>query len=151
MPIKQRLKKTPPPPWNAEEDKILLERSQRGDTMAQIAARINKAFNTARTRMSVAGRLDRLRKGPAKRLNKSAPKKKPIQTTLPPRSISSAPLPPTEPAPENLILLTDFKADTCRWPYGDKAPYKFCGQKISGSRSYCAAHTIKSDGKSSKK
>lgn len=149
MTIKQRLKKQTPPPWNAEEDKILLERSALGDTMAQIAARINKAFNTARTRMSVSGRIHRLRNSTAENRKKYAAKTK--QTTLLPKSISPAPLPMTEPAPENLITLMELKADSCRWPYGDKAPYKFCGQKICGSRSYCQTHTIKSDGKSSKK
>lgn len=36
--------------------------------------------------------------------------------------------------------LHQLDGNMCHWPYGDRAPYWFCGQATNG-RSYCAFHT----------
>lgn len=36
--------------------------------------------------------------------------------------------------------LTQLDGNMCHWPFGDRAPYLFCGAPTAG-RSYCAFHT----------
>ncbi len=46
-----------------------------------------------------------------------------------------------EPTPLNLRLI-DLTSETCKWPFGEQAPYLFCGHPVV-SPPYCEAHTIK--------
>jgi len=149
--IKQKLKKDAPKDWTPEEDSLLLERAKAGDTMAKISKAINEKFNSFRTRLSVGGRLFRLKQS-SNKIKTDMIKKKKVPNKPPTQKTNhSAPLPMEEPEPQNLISLLDLKPDSCRWPYGDKTPYKFCGQKRCGSGPYCRTHEIKSDAKSSKR
>jgi len=38
------------------------------------------------------------------------------------------------------IGLSDLNGTTCRFPYGDEAPYRFCGHPPIKDSPYCAAH-----------
>lgn len=42
---------------------------------------------------------------------------------------------------ENKLHMQDLEKHHCRYPYGDKLPYTFCGQpKCEHSKAYCAYH-----------
>lgn len=38
------------------------------------------------------------------------------------------------------ISLDDLTSTTCRWPYGDRAPFTFCGCSAPEGKAYCAPH-----------
>lgn len=44
------------------------------------------------------------------------------------------------------VALVDLEPHHCRWPYGDRAPYFFCGQGKIDDSSYCHAHASLSRG-----
>lgn len=44
------------------------------------------------------------------------------------------------PPPKGSVEFNDLRADHCRWPYGDVAPFMFCGCKPMEGKPYCAAH-----------
>jgi hypothetical protein len=53
------------------------------------------------------------------------------------------PPPPPEP-PIGSFDLLELRNGHCRWPSGDRAPYKFCGQRQASNSSYCEDHTKRS-------
>ena len=50
---------------------------------------------------------------------------------------SSLPVPPLPPLNLALVNLTPT---ACRYPYGDRAPFQFCGHEQHPGSSYCPAH-----------
>lgn len=49
---------------------------------------------------------------------------------------------PDAPAVKELRLL-DLEPHHCRWPYGDRAPYHFCGSRKVPGLPYCPAHAVR--------
>ena len=103
------------------------------------------------TRSSVMGKLRRLdmlcrdRRPPPSmplmpkmRRNKRQPK-------TPDRYFSEfAQKPPPPPPPEPPIGsfdLLELRNGHCRWPEGDRAPFRFCGEQQMSGSSYCEPHT----------
>lgn len=58
--------------------------------------------------------------------------------------IQPEPKPPREivheTAPDDAVDFLDLKFGQCRWPYGERAPFRFCGCKVKDGSSYCASH-----------
>jgi len=44
------------------------------------------------------------------------------------------------PAVRDRMTLFQLDGNKCHWPYGDRAPYMFCGAPTAG-KTYCAYHT----------
>jgi GcrA cell cycle regulator len=42
--------------------------------------------------------------------------------------------------PPFTLTLLELKPGMCRWPHGDRAPYRFCGAEQAPSSSYCEEH-----------
>ena len=51
-------------------------------------------------------------------------------------------LPQSEPEPRRAgsYLIHQLRSHHCRYPYGDRAPFAYCGLETNGSSSYCAQH-----------
>jgi hypothetical protein len=67
--------------------------------------------------------------------------------------IAAEPKPPrpvvNEVAPETAIPFGQLDAafQKCRWPYGDRLPYRYCGCQVKPGRAYCEAHQERSASK----
>jgi hypothetical protein len=40
-----------------------------------------------------------------------------------------------------MIDILELKAETCRYPYGDLPPFRYCGCPILKGSPYCSTHT----------
>jgi hypothetical protein len=56
-------------------------------------------------------------------------------TSLPVESAAAVP-----EKPENCVSLAALKVGMCRYPYGDSAPFEFCGRPTCDGASYCEGH-----------
>lgn len=115
--------------WTPANLTLVRDRWAGGYTAGQIAAELGV------TRSAVMGVISRHH-------YQQPPKTKPRPQPLLPKPangrIPPAPPPPT-PAAERLTIW-QLEEHHCRWPDGEQAPFRYCGQnKISGS-SYCAMH-----------
>jgi GcrA cell cycle regulator len=65
-----------------------------------------------------------------------------------PRPLPSPVVPEVAPAngPIGIMELTAF---TCRWPFGERAPFRFCGTTKPATVPYCREHTAIAAGHSS--
>ena len=123
--------------WTTEQDCRLRELEEQGLSGYLIGIRLGK------TRNAVIGRSYRLR-GYRRRAKAPTMKKIPIKT---PRRTSAqiVCVEAARPVPvddgRRLISLLDLTEDTCRWPFGDRGSYLFCGAPRAGpSPPYCAEH-----------
>jgi hypothetical protein len=111
-------------------------------------------FKTAMSRNAVIGKCHRL-KLPARRAarprNKPYTPRKPKawnmrKPTMPDKSDFRIALPPAakpvraKPRTTGHLTILEVKDGLCRYPYGDWAPFMFCGEPVDGG-SYCSAHT----------
>lgn len=48
-----------------------------------------------------------------------------------------------DPEPGSTVSLQDLEAHQCRFPYGEKAPFRFCGCAVSEGLPYCDKHAAK--------
>lgn len=62
---------------------------------------------------------------------------KPLKEKIKPKYVPREPI--TEANPLHIDLV-DLKSNSCRFPYGEKTPYTFCGQHAEKGSSYCEAH-----------
>ena len=53
------------------------------------------------------------------------------------RRMGWEPPPPEKPRG---IMLADLQPHDCRYPYGDRTPYSFCGNRTQEGSSYCRSH-----------
>ncbi len=123
--------------WLSDRKQKLRELWGEGFSCAQIALKLTALFHIQVTRNAVIGKAKRmklasrpsthtLRNGSRKfgaplktvprRAKKAAPKFKPEPFVARP-----------DPLPENLVSLADNKG--CKWPFGTKAPYHYCGRE----------------------
>jgi hypothetical protein len=120
-------------PWTTAEDAKLLELELQGYSASLIGERMG------RSRESIIGRSMRLRGG--KRLTKARPRT--ITTTI--RRDGQMLLKPKPPRPVLVsggrLSIFELTETSCRWPFGDRAPYMFCGEpRIDVDCSYCEGH-----------
>lgn len=64
-------------------------------------------------------------------------KPEPVLTVVPRWRVSFETKRP--PAGER-VTIEQLERDMCKWPYGDRVPYTFCGRATAG-KTYCAYHT----------
>lgn len=154
-----------PSGWTAEQISKLRELSSSGLTCREIAAQLGKTRNAIigklhRLGISVPKKLKqsiderhakhaecqrRYRKSPegkeGRRRYEQSPKRKEYlwryyELHSPRQQVLAA---AKQVRPLNIRLIK-LKPKQCRQPYGDKAPFLFCGRKTIGRLSYCAAH-----------
>lgn len=65
---------------------------------------------------------------------------RPMSWTPPPKEKSPEPKPKIKPPPPGGLPLERLKNYQCRWPSGDRAPYRFCGHPKEEGSSYCPDH-----------
>ena len=126
------------------------------ESAGSIASIINKRHGLNLTRNSVVGKIHRMGLGVAdktavpkpQREKKEKKERKPILKIIPGfktlRIIEStmagvAPLRCVPLDPMHLSL-DDIGRGQCRYPYGDNAPFTFCGHPKREASSYCTAH-----------
>lgn len=134
-------------------DLLRAEVAARSTSVAGIATILNKMFNLDLTRNSIIGQMNGL--------GLSKPRTVRYSASPPPRIkrkgnrvITTKPLPPPKPEPvivdvgvaprTDLISIFDLKPTSCRWPYGNEAPFQFCGATVCNgdqNNSYCLYHT----------
>ena len=54
--------------------------------------------------------------------------------------VNSPPSQASPALPSLDVMLLDLQIDQCRFPQGDRAPFKFCGQPTKGDSSWCGFH-----------
>jgi GcrA cell cycle regulator len=135
--------------WPAKHIELLRSEHAKGSSAVQIAAALARAFRAGYTRNAVCGKVHRLRLGgvvkprmPRKKRHqpyKPRPKvEKPAGVVL----LQSPEYPHlrcVEIEPLNLDLL-DLNSNDCRYPYGDAAPFRFCGHPAIEGKAYCLSH-----------
>jgi GcrA cell cycle regulator len=132
--------------WEPEHDEALRRNRSEGLSGAQSAAALNDKFHTGYSRNSVIGRLHRLgltepmaKRIPRGVVTRKNPERKPrlVPPTLPPsKQIESR---TADVIPLHLPL-ADLKPHDCRYPFGDAAPFSFCGHGRMAGSSYCFEH-----------
>jgi GcrA cell cycle regulator len=134
--------------WTIAQDQQLLQLERAGYSASLIGEQIKK------TRNAVIGRSQRLRG--YRRRSKAAPREQETTVQKPTNPIKPAApaLAPTlviaredgRKRPEDdgrrLISIFELTETTCRWPYGERSPYLFCGapRHPHGRPPYCKQH-----------
>jgi len=149
-----------PRAWPKEHDEVLRTCIAQGLSASRASAVINARFRTSYTRNAVIGRKSRLGLvGDFRRPENEKPRKadgiasrtrawrKPHVIKRKPKSAEVEAMPVLDlPAlccadvtPWNLSLL-ELKEGQCRYPYGERTPFTFCGHPAFGKTSYCGPH-----------
>lgn len=137
--------------WTPEQDESLREYVARGISCSRIAGEISSKHKIMVSRNAVIGRIHRLGINPKKvavarrpavgrdRSQKvSAPRPKPAPKPQRFRCEPITGLRQADVVPLN-ISIHELTAKTCHWPYGDGAPFVYCGQAVFDG-SYCESH-----------
>ena len=139
--------------WMPAMDEVIREQAAAGARPEDVATLLAQLFQPPMpkfTRASVLGRGHRLKpkvrwahgRGPYK-------KRTPQKITRPKHDFCgvappAVPVAPNDPPPPSLgIPLTQLNGHHCRWPYGERAPYEFCGHPQLLGSSYCPYHDAK--------
>lgn len=126
--------------WNDDEVATLKQLWEHGISLSEIGEKLGCS------RSAVIGKANRL--GFPKRGKRYAAKpaaakvRKPTKRKLMEKAFNSEPLPELKIAPivPLNIALFDLTKRQCRYPYGDRAPYLFCGHPVQEESSYCPDH-----------
>lgn len=126
--------------WTSEEDQRLKELEAKGWSATLIGQAMGK------TRAAVVGRSYRMRGAKRRKASGIAPK--PPTTMIagsrnPPRTPKPAPPKPIGDGRPRMISFFDLDHTTCKWPFGERAPYLFCGQPQEPNEKrlpYCTEH-----------
>ena len=124
-------------------------------TEKQSATQIAAAFGNIFTRNAIIGKAGRLGlqlmgKHPFHKpgLSAFAPRRKPAFAVAPWSDNAALKTPPALPPPPPEVpsskrcRLVDLKFEQCRFPYGDVAPFEFCGERTyADGASWCAEHS----------
>ena len=141
--------------WTDENIAYLRERYTAGDTAAKIALTLGPDVS----RNSVIGKIHRLglNRGAARSSNDQPKKKvaaagpkpvtKPVRAAAtPPENPDPVPVrasapPAADPPGADGLTIFDLESHHCRFPFGDKPPYRYCGaRKTEGFFWFCQAH-----------
>jgi GcrA cell cycle regulator len=140
--------------WTDEQIADLTKLWAQGLTAKAISLRLK-----GHSRMSVIGKAHRLElasrgREPRKAQPQPKPKPKPKPKPEPKpgplfrRWLGERRLPPPaaivlrpsgEPEPRGLTIM-QLGFETCRWPHGDRPPFRYCGHQSEPQRPYCAWH-----------
>jgi hypothetical protein len=130
--------------WTSENLSLL---AQLVRTTTQTYDQLGKIFG--KTRNAIAGKVrsmnltvsDRPEKPKVVRAKRKPAPRQIVKRVAPPRIALVVP----EVIPEKPVTIMELKNNMCRWPFGDHAPYQFCGTSPRfGSSSYCRKHQIES-------
>jgi GcrA cell cycle regulator len=103
-----------------------------------IASRLSAEFEMHISRSAVIGRARRIglpeRLSVVRRMMQAKPTPPPQQPAPSVRRDKTPPLPP------RYLTLYELQRNDCRWPYGDAAPFFFCGNPIHNGTSWCRQH-----------
>jgi GcrA cell cycle regulator len=130
--------------WPQERTRRLVALVAQGYSARQVGAALGVTRNAAIGKIHRMGlQLLTVRKPAAVR----KPRKRWIKMTRP-RALPPPPAPEVAPAngPIGIMELTAF---TCRWPFGERAPFRFCGTTKPAGGPYCREHTAIAVGHSS--
>ena len=105
-------------------------------TFQQMAGQLSDEFNLHITKSAVVGRARRLGLPPRLSFVRRKPKKPELKS---PDLKPSAPVQSADSAPRNLTLY-ELGYHDCRWPYGETAPFLFCGNPTHKDSSWCRKH-----------
>ena len=119
--------------WTFERRQLVRRLWERGFTATQIAARLDIIV----TRNAVIGLVHRNRWGHG--MEPKAKPRKPSPRKHATRPLPRQPTPARQPVPPEGLTIFDLRDHHCRWPEGDRPPFRYCGQDKVGP-SYCATH-----------
>lgn len=141
--------------WSPRQIHVLMEGLKAGQSAAEIARHLGM------TRNAVLGKINRMRQqalrgtggevprtrpsgwrrkddDPRKNDPRARPSRtrpaKPIDDVIPQECLDAEEIAP------RLLQVLELEEDDCRWPYGGRAPYRFCGHKKHNGGAYCAYH-----------
>ena len=136
--------------WTDERVEALREfMRDNGASHSTVAAQMSEKFHCAYSRNAVLGKAARLgipsNNPPRSRHHLKSKATEPAVTVRRPRYPKPPPV-TAEPAalrsvdvtPRHISLL-ELKSGECRWPYGDVAPFTYCGNPVL-TGSYCGPH-----------
>ena len=133
----------PPHIWPRERCEYLASIWRSGYSFSELAGMIGEAFGVQLSRSAIAGKVARMNLSSIERMSRAPQARAPRA----PRQLSAA---ATKPAPvarkrvpcePRMIDILELKADTCRFPYGDFPPLRYCGCPILKGSPYCRDHT----------
>ena len=129
-------------PWPRERADLLAHLWPEGWSFTELAIRINDECGTCFSRSAIAGKVNRMQLKTIER------ERRPSRLRAPRKVVAVVPAKPVkqEPAPRvplkpRMIDILELKADTCRYPYGDLPPFRYCGCPILKGSPYCRDHT----------
>lgn len=139
-------------PWPSDHVERFIELHGEGLSLSQLSLAMHDAFGVSYNRNACAGQVGRLRAlgkiGPSKvKIVKRSPKPRMkvavIPETPPPRETPAEPVQQeSAQAPPSLDLtIYDLLDHHCRYPYGDRPPFLYCGQNAVEGVAYCPHHS----------
>lgn len=129
--------------WTSEAFSHAKRLWQAGKSGRQISEQLAEKLNFVASRSAVIGMMHRehIKTPVLPKSGRGRPQAPPAPVPKP-RLVYRAPPAPDpidEPAGPRLKLI-DLTSDTCRFPYGETAPFLFCGAAVQGELSYCPFH-----------
>jgi hypothetical protein len=100
----------------------------------EIAKILSREFRVKLTKNACIGKARRMQKG-----LRGKPRKPPKRKWRPTKREPVQKLRP-KPKTPGLIALMDLQPHHCRWPYGERSPFLFCGEPKEDGQSYCTKH-----------
>ena len=137
---------TKPSPWTAQRIELLKSIYLLGSN-SWVALRINQETGSSFTRDAIIGKiwrdkLDQTGRVTIKPGKATAGPRKPHVKVWKPKSTIPTPQPvdvSRETQPLNLTI-QELNDHHCRFPYGNSAPFLFCGQPTVGEGAWCRYH-----------
>lgn len=141
--------------WTPEQDQILIELNRKGLSCREISEKLNAKFDRTFTREAVLGRRHRL--GPEKCPTMVTPDRQfqhgkvlASRATSKPSNASGRKLPMKDqcskiPPLVGPSCITELERNVCRWPYGRRAPFGWCGRHTETGR-FCEHHAKEAAG-----
>lgn len=131
--------------WKLEHDGLLKAQREAGYSASQIAGQLYDQFRASYSRNAVIGRLHRLGLTHQPRKQHSR-RRTPKQFNPRPRKAQmfecqESSMPRCVEIEPRLLMLQELSKNDCRYPYGDSAPFLFCGCPVMVEDcSWCPDH-----------
>lgn len=118
--------------WTPEEDAMLQKLIADGYPYEQVSILLGKEFNRVFTRKAICGRIYRIRAG----INTNVPRTNAltVKKDKAPGSVFKSDF------KRGKYKLMDLKPDQCRYVFGVRGAYTYCGCKVMPDKSMCAEH-----------